>query len=215
MRFPFKGRLTNSLLEREWRTAEYCVIDLETTGLDLRRDEIISLGAVPIREGRIDFGDSFYTLVRPRCPVSVASIKIHGLRPGDLADAPEAGAVGEALVPRLTGRVVVAHAAWIERAFLGRMPRPTGWPGVRTVIDTAALARACGLTPECPPGHEPSLELLARRLGLPVYSPHHALGDALTTAAVFLALAAKMERTHRPSTLTVGDLCALSIAHAY
>jgi DNA polymerase III epsilon subunit-like protein len=40
-------------------------------------------------------------------------------------------------------------------------------------------------------GREPSLELLARRLSLPVCAPHHALGDAMTTAAVFLALATK------------------------
>ena len=59
------------------------------------------------------------------------------------------------------------------------------------MIDTAALARALGYAKHSPQGREPSLELLARRLSLPVYAPHHALGDAITTAAVFLALATK------------------------
>ncbi|GAQ66758.1 DNA polymerase III PolC-type [Streptomyces scabiei] len=215
MRFAFRGRVADSVLDHEWRAIEYCVIDLETTGLDLRRDEIISVGAVPVREGRIDLGDSFYSLVRPRCPVSVDSIKIHGLRPGDLADAPDPAALGEALSSRLSGRVVVAHAAWIERAFLGRMRSTVGWSGVRAVIDTAALARATGWSAGHDLGREPSLEVLARRLGLPVCTPHHALGDALTTATVFLALAARAERTRHPSVLSVRDLCALSNAHAH
>ncbi|MDW8470296.1 MULTISPECIES: PolC-type DNA polymerase III [Streptomyces] len=215
MRFPFRGPATDSALEQEWRSAEYCVIDLETTGLDLRCDEIISVGAVPVREGRIDLGDSFYSLVRPRCAVSVASIKVHGLRPGDLDSAPDPATVGQALSPRLSGRVVVAHAAWIERAFLSRTRSTVGWSQVRAVVDTAALARATGCWAGHDSGREPPLELLARRLGLPVCTPHHALGDALTTATVFLALAARAERTRHPSALSVRDLCALSNAHAH
>ena len=60
------------------------------------------------------------------------------------------------------------------------------------MVDTAALARFAGLA-EKESGHEPSLEFLARSLNLPVYTPHHALGDAMTTAALFLALAARIE----------------------
>ena len=38
-----------------------------------------------------------------------------------------------------------------------------------------------------------SLDELAQRLDLPVHRPHHALGDALTTAQVFLALATHLD----------------------
>ena len=61
------------------------------------------------------------------------------------------------------------------------------------MLDTAALARALGYCTGVN-GHEPSLESLARRIHLPVYAPHNALGDALTTAVVFLALATELER---------------------
>jgi DNA polymerase-3 subunit epsilon len=61
------------------------------------------------------------------------------------------------------------------------------------VVDTAALAREAMVVPDRLEG-EPALESLAETLGMPVHTPHHALGDALTTANVFLALTSRLER---------------------
>ena len=63
-------------------------------------------------------------------------------------------------------------------------------------------------------GHEPSLELLARQLDLPVYAPHHALGDAVTTAAVFLALATKAEKSG-PKPASARSLVKRSAEYSY
>ena len=71
-------------LRASWREASYCAIDVETTGLDLRRDSIVSIGSVGISAGRIVCGDSYYSLIRPACQVSVASMRVHCLRPADL-----------------------------------------------------------------------------------------------------------------------------------
>ena len=112
-------------LRVSWRDARYCAIDVETTGLDLRLDSIVSIGSVGIRDGRIVSSDSYYSLIRPACPVSVASMRIHCLRPADLENAPTAQDVGREMACQLAGRIVVAHAAWIERAFLkGCYARP-------------------------------------------------------------------------------------------
>jgi len=87
--------------------------------------------------------------------------------------------------------VLIAHAAWIEQAFLGRAFRQYGHHLQCRVIDTAAMARTAHMrTAEC--RGEPDLERLATELGLPVDCPHHALGDAITTAHVFLALAGRL-----------------------
>jgi DNA polymerase III subunit epsilon len=188
------GRSARVDLDLGWREATYCAVDVETTGLDLRRDSIVSIGLVCIRQGRIVGSESYYSLIRPASPVSVASMQVHCLRPADLEDAPDTRDVGREIARQLSGRIVIAHAAWIERAFLGRLLRQAGARFVSPVIDTAALARALGYAGDVPRGHEPSLELLARRLSLPVYSPHNALGDALTTAAVFLAMATRAGR---------------------
>ena len=136
-------------LRAGWREARYCAIDVETTGLDLRRDSIISIGSVGIHDGRVVCSDNYYSLIRPACPVSGASMRIHCLRPADLENAPGARDVGQEIARQLAGRIVVAHAAWIERAFLSRLLRQVGVRFAAPVIDTAALARA-GLRPGQP-----------------------------------------------------------------
>jgi DNA polymerase III subunit epsilon len=202
----------------DWRSAEYCAIDVETTGLDLRTDSVVSVGSVPIRDGRIIYHEHYYSLIRPASPVSVAAMRVHYLRPADLAHAPAAGEVAQQVASRLAGRIVVAHAAWVERAFLTRLLRQAGARFGTPVIDTAALARALGYAAGTRDGHEPSLELLARQLSLPVYAPHHALGDAVTTAAVFLALATRAAQAggqaRRPP-VSARSLLTLSARHAY
>jgi DNA polymerase-3 subunit epsilon len=141
--------------------------------------------------------------------VSVASLTVHGLRTSDLAEEPTIDALVDELVGLLAHRVLVAHAAWIERAFLDRVLRAHGRRLGAAVVDTAALIRACGLA-DSTPGREPSVEEIARRLALPVHTPHHALGDAFTTAEIFLVLATRLERAAAPHPLTVRRLCAIS-----
>jgi DNA polymerase III subunit epsilon len=205
-------------LRADWREAEYCAIDVETTGLDLRQDGIVSVGSVPIRDGRVIYREHYYSLIRPAGPVSVAAMRVHYLRPADLAHAPAAGEVARQVADRLARRIVVAHAAWIERAFLTPLLRQAGARFAARVIDTAALARALGYAAGARDGREPSLELLARQLSLPAYAPHHALGDAVTTAAVFLALATRAAHPAgqaSPVPVSARSLIALSDRHAY
>jgi DNA polymerase III subunit epsilon len=197
---------TTMRLDQPWRSAHYCAVDLETTGLDLRRDMIISFGSVGIDGGRVIAGSSIYRLVRGPAQVSAEAVAIHSLRPADLADAPTWEDSVDLLLEALTGRVLVAHAAWVELAFLRRAFRARQVPPPRIVVDTAALARRAGLAAMGAPG-EPSLELLARDLGLPAHEPHHALGDALTTAEVFLALSTRLA-AEAPQ--TVGSLVSAS-----
>jgi len=190
-------------------------MDLETTGLDLRRDEIVAYGAAIVAQARIPCGRTAYGLVRPTRAVSVPALTVHGLRPADLADAPTIDEVVDDLIDLLTNRVLVAHAAWVESAFLNRALRLRGVRLGRAVLDTAALLRACRLAGPNP-ASEPNLETASRELGLPVHTPHHALGDAFTTAQLFLALATRLERAPagtRPRPLTLRQLCAISRHH--
>jgi DNA polymerase-3 subunit epsilon len=169
------------------------VVDLETTGLDPGRDEVISFAALPVEEGRILAGRALSGLVRPAAPPSPRSIEIHGLRAQDLAAAPPPGKALAPLMRALREGVLVAHVAGVERAFLRahsgalerRLPRPA--------VDTALLWRLlCVERGGVDPGSRPLTEV-ADSLGLPVHHPHEAAGDALTTAQAFLALATHLE----------------------
>jgi DNA polymerase-3 subunit epsilon len=196
------------MLGAPWREAQFCVVDLETTGLDLRRDEVVAYGAVTVRGGRIVVGTAVEGLVRPGPSASTSAVPVHGLLPERLAAAPGSREAARRLVEVLGGRVLVAHAAWVETAFLRRLLEPVGARLDGPVLDTAALARAAGLAPGG--GAEPALEGLAERLRLPVHARHDALGDALTTAAVLLALATRLDR-REPQ--TIRSLAALSRSH--
>jgi DNA polymerase-3 subunit epsilon len=182
-----------------WQSAEYCVLDFEATGLNLSRDRVCSVGVVPVIDGRIRTDLSWYTLISPAAAMPDASARIHSLLDLDLAEAPGLEDVVDQLVDLLAGRVLVAHAAWVELGFLTRILSRRRLKPPRHVVDTAALARASGLAIRR--GPEPSLEVMCSKLGLPVHTPHHALGDAVNTAQVFVALAHRVLATREQRTL--------------
>ena len=177
-----------------------CALDLETTGLDPRRDEIISFATVPIEGGRIRLADSVYRLVRPERMPEAETIRIHGLRPEDLIGAPPIGEVLDELIGAIGERALVVHVAAVEEGFMRPLLRGAGTDLDNPIIDTAELwARR---TPERV-GRAIGLGALAGELGLPVHRPHEADGDALTTAQAFLALATRLDAVEPQ---TVGSL---------
>lgn len=188
-----------------WRQADLCVIDLETTGLDPSTDEIIAFATVPVADGRACLRDARHRLVRPRRMPAAETIRIHGLRSEELADAPALTEVLDQLLEALTGAALVAHVAAVEERFLRPVLRDAGTQLRNPVIDTAELAaKLCSLRRQPVPDRI-GLTPLARSLGLPVHRPHEADGDALTTAQVFLALATHLD-AFEPQ--TIGSLAA-------
>jgi DNA polymerase-3 subunit epsilon len=184
-----------------WREAEWCVIDLELTGLH-RSDEIIAIGAVPIRDGALILGEALYSLARPDNPPTHASVLVHKLRSADLHQAPALDDAIDQLLDVLGGRVPVFHTSMVERTFLGRELRRRRLR-LPADADTEVLGRLWlrerdGVSPG-----GLSLTRLAGILGQPAEDPHHALGDALTTGKAFIALASHLDAV---SPQTVGSL---------
>jgi DNA polymerase-3 subunit epsilon len=177
---------------KTWRRAAYASLDFETTGLDLDRDDVVSFGVVPIDGGLVRPGGSTYREVAPSVELTGETIVVHGLRPTDLAQAPPLSEVADDLRVALDGRYVLAWAAQIEAAFLARTFGGTARRWRRRIVDVLWLA----ILADGPDGrdHDFSLTAVARRLGVPVEHPHHALDDALTTAQVFLVLLPELER---------------------
>ncbi|HXX57414.1 MAG TPA: 3'-5' exonuclease, partial [Thermodesulfovibrionales bacterium] len=68
--------------------AGYVVIDTELTGLDERKDSIVSLGALRMTGGRIELGESFYRLANPETALTSESVVIHGITPSDVVEKP-------------------------------------------------------------------------------------------------------------------------------
>ncbi|EMY36158.1 exonuclease [Arthrobacter crystallopoietes BAB-32] len=179
---------------QNWKEAEFCCLDFETTGLDPLRDNIIAYGAVPISAGRIIPSQGRYSLVNPGMAVSKESTMVHAIRQCDLEQAPSLDDCLNDIKELLAGRILVAHSAWVERGFLRRALSRRGLRLDVPILDTAALARACVDLPELPRGQDVSLEYVSALLDLPVHTPHHALGDAMTTAQLFIVLASRLSK---------------------
>jgi DNA polymerase III subunit epsilon len=179
---------------RSWREARLLCVDVELTGLDPASDHVIAFGAVPIAGGRILASGAIESMVKPNGGRRAGSVEIHGILPQELDAAPDPADALEPLAEAMRGCTPVAHAAWVERAFLGPALRQAGGRLPRGIIDTSMLWRLlCVVRDGRDPGYRP-LASLATVLGLPSHRPHQALGDALTTAQVFLALATQLER---------------------
>jgi DNA polymerase-3 subunit epsilon len=176
-----------------WRAASYCAVDLELSGLDPKRDEIVSFGAIPIEDGRVQLSAAVHGRVRPLRTMSEAAIRVHGMRAADLAAAPPLDVAIDPLLAIMAGRIPVVHVAAIERGFLRPALRRQGVRLRGPMIDTSVLGLIWLHERD---GHAPrrtSLTELAAALGLPAHHPHDAVGDALTTAQAFVALATHLD----------------------
>lgn len=192
------GRLPSG--RRPWRSVRYCAVDLELTGLDPRKDEIVSFAAIPIEEGRARPGEAVEGKVRIERTMDEASIKLHGLRSVDLETAPELDAAIDPLLGALAGAIPVVHFAEVERRFLGPALRRQGLRLRRPMVDTSVLGAIWLHDRDGAQLQRLMLGQLAAALGLPAHQPHTALGDALTTAQLFIALATHLDAV-RPETV--------------
>lgn len=184
-----------------WDEVEYWALDLETSGLDTRADQILSVGMVPVRNGVIAWGDHFYSLVLPGTWENLdgEAVRVHQILPEELHDAPPLSAIIWEIDMRLSGgAALVLHHAPFDLGFLQRAFRSEGlkWPKP-PVVDTRVLVsrfeeRQRRLRPYAPDVTR-SLSELVELFNLAPYSAHHALADALATAELFLALRARLE----------------------
>lgn len=158
----------------------FAVVDIETSGLSLRRHRILQIALVEVAEGRI--AGEWSTLVRLRWPWQrVGPRQVHGITRRSLRRAPElADALGE-LAQRLDGTVFVAHNAAFDWSFIERAAERTG-TAVPRVARLCTLRMSRRLDPERTRSHR--LADLCERYGVSNDRPHDALFDARATAAV-------------------------------
>lgn len=177
---------------QDYRQVPMLAIDLETTGLDSRKDQILSFGWVGLSGACIQLREARHRLVRVRGAIPAESAVIHQITDDQAAAGDHLPSALAELLAALAGRVMIAHHARIEQGFLGMACRRLFGMGllVRT-IDTQALARRTFERRHIPfKGSDLRLHALGERYNLPRYGAHNALADALAAAELFLAQAA-------------------------
>ncbi|WP_016853752.1 3'-5' exonuclease [Halomonas smyrnensis] len=176
--------------------APLVALDMETTGLDARRNSIVSIGVVPFTLGRIAMTERRYWIVRPRRTLHAESVTFHHITHADIAHAPELDDILEDLLDALAGRLAVVHYRHIERPFLdvavkARLGEGVVYPMIDTMSLEARIHRQSLVARfkrwiGRPPASIRLFDSRAR-YGLPPYQGHHALTDALATAELLQA----------------------------
>ncbi len=174
----------SSLLDTRLTRISCTVFDTETTGLDPDGgDEIISIGAVRIVNNRIMFRDIFEELVNPRRDIPMESYRIHGISHEMVADKDGI----EKILPRFqkfaADTVLVGHNIAFDMKMFKLKEKKTRVSFTNPVLDTLLLSAVLH-----PVHARHDMESVAQRLGVEIIGRHTALGDAVSTAEIFLKL---------------------------
>lgn len=157
------------------------VVDVETSGLNLSKDRLISIGAVAVLNGKIDLGDSFYVVLQQQTASDRQNILVHGIGGGaQTAGVPAADALLSFLEYLRRDPLIAFHVEFdktmIRRAIAGHL----GFSFEHPWLDLAYLMPALNPGVRCR-----SLDDWAARFDIANESRHNALADAQVTAQLF------------------------------
>ena len=170
-------------------------VDLELTGLDAEKDQIISVGWTQVDGARIQVGSNRHILVNADRSVG-ASAAIHELTDTEISEGTDLGSALAALFEHAAGRVWVFHHAPLDVAFLQKAC--SNWAGKAppfVILDTMQIE--LGLRKrrdQLVQQGDLQLGRLRSAYHLPRYTAHNALIDAFATAELLLAMAARLDQ---------------------
>ncbi len=165
---------------------EFCVFDIETTGLSVMNCKITEIGAVRIKNGEIQA--EFNTLVNPEEAISEEITKLTGITDEMVKDAPKISEALREFLDFAGDSVLVAHNAGFDTSFIRKAADDCKYEFNNAYLDTVALSRY--LIPELK-NHK--LDTLADHLGLGDFNHHRACDDARMLAMIFAKL---IDRLH-------------------
>lgn len=182
------------------QNAPYVILDTELTGLDRKKDAIVSVGAVKMVGGRIDMGQTFYQLVNPSSEMKKETVIIHEITPTEVQEKPTIDQVLSRFRAFCGDDVLVGHYVSLDLFFINReLKRATGATFGGAALDTLVLADWLrwetsnnGSDAFNPKNYQ--LYEIAMELGVPVGGAHNALMDAFMTAQVLQRLLPRLHR---------------------
>jgi DNA polymerase-3 subunit epsilon len=200
---PFSNLIRSDLPKksRSFAATEFVSLDIETTGLDASQADMLSVGWVIIRDGRIDLSTAETYIVRPSGDVG-DSASVHGLTDTVVGDGLDWGLVLDKIIEVLTGRILLVHHAGLDKALLDRMClQRHGSRLLVPVVDTLQLEhRRMQRNHHIENNKSLRLSDLRESYNLPRYNAHDCLVDAIATAELLIAITAHSRG------ITLGDI---------
>lgn len=189
----FKHPYTRKTPLRELR---FVVLDLETTGLDVKKDRMLSLGAVAIENQQIRISERLECFVSQANYTPNESVGIHGITSKTSAG----GITEEEVILHLLSfcgqSIIVGHHIGFDLAMINQVTQRLWGKRIKNkAIDTAYLAQRLHPPRSFEPAFQAfSLDAVCQQFHIPLEERHTAAGDAFLTAILFLKIMGRLEK---------------------
>ncbi|MEY4504913.1 MAG: polymerase epsilon subunit [Pseudomonadota bacterium] len=168
---------------------EWVSYDCETTGLNPKTAEIVSIGAVIIKNNVILSSKKFYALAKTTGEVSEASVKAHHIRNIDLEDARPIKEVIDEFIDFVGGRKLVGYFLEFDIAMVNKYLNRYGGISLPNYgEDISALYFDYKIDPLGTKNVDLKFDSIMKELRLPILGQHNSYQDALMTALAFVKL---------------------------
>lgn len=168
---------------------EVVVFDTETTGLNPKKDEILSIGAVKLKGNKILMSEKFELFVKPTREINEQSIKIHQIRNIDLQNGCEAREAITKFLRFIGSRPLVGYYLEFDIKMINKYLKPyLGITLPNRQIEVSGLYhdKKIKLIPDGV--IDLRFDVMMKDLGLPIFGKHDALNDAVMTAMMYIKL---------------------------
>ncbi len=159
----------------------YVVFDLETTGLEANKDEIIEIGACKIENGKIS--ETFSTFVKPSKHIPREITELTGINDAMVANAPTINYVLPDFYKFCYGSTMVGHNVSFDIGFIYNVAKKMSYNFDNPLMDTIEMARK-----KLPGLKNYKLGTVVEKLKIVLDNAHRAINDATATAKVFIKL---------------------------
>ena len=165
----------------------FAVLDTETTGLDVNRDRMLSIGVLALQGDKINVRDSLEVYIKQE-QYNKASAPIHGIIKNERVPCCSEEEALKRLLDFIGNSVLVAHHAKFDINMINKALKRQRLPALKNkVLDTGVLYKKTLInSPLLDRKESYSLDLLADKFDIPIKDRHTALGDAYITAIAFI-----------------------------
>lgn len=169
---------------------ELVSFDCETTSLNVAEAQIISIGAVKIRDNKILTSETFEILIKPEGMMEATNVTIHGLRPKDLTHGTTVEDAIEQFLHFVGGRPLVGYFLEYDVAMVNKFLKPM--LGIKLPQPQIEVSRLFHAQETKHKYYDADVDLtmanMVKTLGIPDLPRHDALNDAINVAMMYLAL---------------------------
>jgi len=170
-------------------SGEYVVFDTETTGLNPKKDDIVSIGAVKIKDNKILTSQTFEVFIKNSCEMSSRSIEIHRIRPIDLENAKTTEIAIREFLDFIGSRPLVGYYLEFDVSMINKYIKPMlgiTLPNKKIEVSEIYFDQTISLIPQ---GNiDLRFDTILKKCGVPDMGAHNAVNDAIMTAMIFLKL---------------------------